>query len=150
MKSSKPCNYALVHWRDADFEGHRNRGIDNSGYKNAVRRVDKYLGEVFKLINSSSKLRGNTAIVLTSDHGFGGENHSEKGKRGNYQIPFYVWGPGVKAGADLYGLNKKTRKNPSKNRLGNSGTQPIRNQDSATVSADWLGLSKGNNDLHVN
>ena len=104
---------------------------------------------VFSLIEKSPKLRDNTAIILTTDHGFGGENHASKIKRGNYQIPFYVWGKGVEKGADLYELNKRKRKDPGKRRPTNNGIQPIRAQDSAILSADWLGVAKGNSDLYV-
>eukprot|EP00563_Minutocellus_polymorphus_P010713 CAMPEP_0181062636 /NCGR_PEP_ID=MMETSP1070-20121207/23186_1 /TAXON_ID=265543 /ORGANISM="Minutocellus polymorphus, Strain NH13" /LENGTH=551 /DNA_ID=CAMNT_0023142723 /DNA_START=27 /DNA_END=1682 /DNA_ORIENTATION=- len=140
MKSTNPCNYVLLHWREPDLIGHRYKGADTKHYKQAVQVVDRFLGQVFQMIDTSSRFQGNTAIVLTTDHGFGGENHSERDNRGNYQIPFYIWGPGVKPG-DLYELNKTTRKDPGKNRPPvTAGLQPIRNQDSAVVSADYLGL----------
>ena len=142
MGSMNPCNYTLLHWREPDFLGHRHKGADTKYYAQAVMKVDSMLGQVFQMIDNSPRYRGNTAIVLTSDHGFGGSNHADRSDRGNYQIPFYVWGPGVSSGEDLYELNKLTRQDPGTGRpiSDHSGLQPIRNQDSAVVSADYLGV----------
>lgn len=142
MGSMNPCNYTLLHWREPDFLGHRHKGADTKYYAQAVMKVDTMLGQVFQMIDNSPRYRGNTAIVLTSDHGFGGSNHADRSDRGNYQIPFYVWGPGVSSGEDLYELNKLTRQDPGTGRpiSDHSGLQPIRNQDSAVVSADYLGV----------
>ena len=142
MESLSPCNYVLLHWREPDFIGHRHKGADTKYYAQAVRKVDTMLGKVFQMIDNSPRYLDNTAIVLTSDHGFGGSNHADRSDRGNYQIPFYVWGPGVNAGEDLYGLNTLTRQDPGTGRpiSDHSGLQPIRNQDSAIVAADYLGV----------
>ena len=142
MESPNPCNYVLLHWREPDFIGHRHKGADTKYYAQAVRKVDAMLGQVFQMIDNSPRYRDNTAIVMTSDHGFGGSNHADRSDLGNYRIPFYVWGPGVSASVDLYELNKLTRLDPGTGRpiSDHLGLQPIRNQDSAIVSADYLGV----------
>ena len=142
MESLDPCNYVLLHWREPDLIGHRHKGANNIYYAQAVKKVDTMLGQVFQMIDNSPRYRDNTAIVLTSDHGFGGTNHGDVTKIGNYRIPFYIWGPGVDPGKDLYEINKLTRQDPGTGRpiSHHSGLQPIRNQDSAVVSADYLGV----------
>lgn len=142
MQSLYPCNYVLLHWREPDLIGHRHKGANNIYYAQAVKKVDTMLGQVFQMIDNSPRYRDNTAIVLTSDHGFGGTNHGDVTKIGNYRIPFFIWGPGVDPGADLYEINKLTRQDPGTGRpiSHHSGLQPIRNQDSAVVSADYLGV----------
>jgi len=62
-------NYVFVHFREPDRAGHLYDGSKSNRYAAAVAEVDGYLGQIFQMIESSS-LRDETAIVLTSDHGF--------------------------------------------------------------------------------
>jgi len=56
-------------------------------------------------------------------------------------VPFYVWGPGVMVGADLYALNPASRLNPGTGRPNYSASpQPIRNGEAANVALKLLGL----------
>jgi hypothetical protein len=59
----------------------------------------------------------------------------------NYRIPFLVWGPGVPAGRNLYGLNPNFR-GPGVSRTNYRGRQPIRNADLANVATDALDLPR--------
>ncbi|MEI8042917.1 MAG: hypothetical protein WCL11_16015, partial [Verrucomicrobiota bacterium] len=58
-----------------------------------------------------------------------------------YAVPFYVWPPGVAAGADLYPLNASTRRVASSYPMTTySGMQPIRNAEANNVALHLLGL----------
>jgi hypothetical protein len=103
--------------------------------------VDGYLGGIFDLIANSSALSGKTAIILTADHGGTGDTHFGPTDPANYTVPFFVWGPGVDAAADLYALNPATRRDPGAGRPDYDAiVQPIRNGDSANLGLQLLGL----------
>ena len=133
--------YVFLHIRSPDRAGHKMKGADNAIYDEAVAEADAYLGEVRMLIESDPKLKGNTAIVLTADHGFADiGNHADEAFDQNYRIPFCSWGPGVKAGGDLYDINvpKGVVTNPHGER--GDAMKVIRNAYAGVLSADWLGL----------
>ena len=133
--------YVFLHIRSPDRAGHKMSGANTTLYDEAVAEADNYLGEVRLLIESDPKLKGNTAIVLTADHGFADKgNHADEAFDQNYQIPFCSWGPGVKAGGDLYDINvpKGVISNPYGER--GEAMKVIRNAYAGVLSADWLGL----------
>ncbi len=133
-------NYSFIHLSDPDDAGH-NRGWGSMGYMSAIIIVDGLLGRIFMLLDSDSTFMGKTAIVLTSDHGGFRTNHQDAADSRNYTIPFYVWGPGVPAGMDLYELNPATRQDPGTDRPDFTATpQPIRNGDAGNLALDILGL----------
>jgi hypothetical protein len=136
-------NYVFIHLGDPDFWGHVT-GWDptpGSTYSDAVKDMDKRLGVIFSLVTTNKQLAGRTAIVLTSDHGGSGVDHSDATLPENYTVPFYVWGPGVMAGAPLYTLNPANRLNPGVGRPPYSNPlQPIRNGEAANVALKLLGL----------
>ena len=79
---------------------------------------------------------GNTAIILTADHGYQGGPGPD-----TYQVPFYVWGPGVPAGADLYTMNAAIRQVAASYPMTTyAGMQPIRNAEANNLALDLLGL----------
>ncbi len=81
-------------------------------------------------------MTGKTAIILTADHGYQGAPGPD-----TYQVPFYVWGPGVTAGADLYTLNAGKRQVASSYPMTTySGLQPVRNAEASNLALDLLGL----------
>lgn len=140
-----PHNYSLLHLRDPDSAGHSSSWDLTPGgaYLNAVTTVDGLLGEVLGRVESDPRLDGKTAIVLTADHGgrLGTHGHSPGSDTENYTIPFYVWGPGVAAGTDLYALNLFTRANPGNDQPAAADPdQPIRNADSGNLALGLLGL----------
>jgi hypothetical protein len=141
--SDQPLNYAFIHLADPDSAGHNSSWdiTPGSEYSDAVKTVDDRLGTIFALIDGNPQLTGHTAIVLTADHGGAGDGHSDPEVPEDYTIPFYVWGPGVMSGADLYALNPATRLNPGTDRPDYSASpQPIRNGEAANVSLKLLGL----------
>lgn len=143
--ASAPHNYSLLHLRNPDSAGHASTWdlSPGSAYLNAVVAVDGLLGTVLGQVESDPQLVGKTAIILTADHGgrLGSHGHSPDDDPENYTIPFYVWGPGVGAGDDLYALNLFSRSNPGSDQPAYSASgQPIRNADSGNLALDLLGL----------
>jgi hypothetical protein len=147
---SAPPRFTFLHLRDADDAGHGDdeQGFMGPRYLTAVARVDRYLGDVLDVVRTTPRLRGRTTIVVTADHGGSGPDdapglgHRDPTRLANYRIPFVVWGPGVPAGADLYALNRATRRDPGTARVPYTARrQPIRNLDAADLVLRLLGLA---------
>ena len=133
--------YVFLHIRSPDRAGHKMKGAENAIYDEAVAEADSYLGEVRMLIESDPKLKGNTAIVLTADHGFANVgNHADEALDLNYQIPFCSWGPGVQAGGDLYEINGPRGVVVDPHGERGDTMKVIRNAYAGVLSADWLGI----------
>lgn len=101
--------FSMIHLRTPDSVGH-SRDWDlrpGSDYTNSIITVDQYLGMIFRMINSSPVFCDRIHLIVMSDHGGtkGRYTHIFPGIVTNYTVPFYVWGPEVSAGADLYALN---------------------------------------------
>lgn len=141
--SDQSFDYVFLHLKDPDATGHASgwEVTPGSAYCNTIAAMDACLGHVFGLIDSDPRLMGCTAILLTADHGGIGYDHSDPTLPEDYTVPFYVWGPGVMSGADLYALNPATRLNPGAGRPPYSAPiQPIRNGEAANVALQLLGL----------
>ena len=135
-----PFQLAFLHLRDPDARGHVYNWL-SAEYFDAVRKMDQLLGGLFDLMENDARFRGNTAIILTSDHGGIGLGHSNPSRNVNYVIPFYAWGAGVFNGSDLYELNRTTRTNPALGRpVRSASLPPIRNGDAANLALFLLGL----------
>ena len=100
---------SMLHIRAPDSAGH---GFDwdlspGSSYLASIQEVDAYLGQVFQVLDANVEVLGVTHLILTTDHGgtSGTYTHTEASYPTSYTIPFFVWGPGVKGGANLYELN---------------------------------------------
>jgi predicted AlkP superfamily pyrophosphatase or phosphodiesterase len=137
---SKPFNYVFIHFAYTDAAGHL-AGWGGFFYNVDLMMIDRDLGRIFKLVTTDEKLKGKTAIVLTADHGGVKYDHAKNNDPINYTIPFFVWGPGVDAGSDLYALNPDTRCDPGTSRPKYSAAvQPIRNGDAPNMELKLLGL----------
>ncbi len=140
-----PARLTMAHLRDPDTAGHA-EGWDLDGdtpYLRAVQHVDSLLGRILDEVETNPKLKGNTWIILTADHGgwIDTKGHGEAHEKDNFTIPFYVWGPGVPAGADLYDLNPASRSDPGEDRPDyREAVQPIRNADAGNLILSLLGL----------
>ena len=132
--------YSLVHFTEPDAIGHV-FGWGSFFWDVSVAEVDEHLDDLFDLIAVDPVLHDRTVIILSADHGGHGTSHSDETDPRNYTIPFFVWGPGVEAGADLYALNPATRLDPGPGRPDYNATPPpIRNGDGANVALQLLGL----------
>lgn len=140
---ANPAHFSFVHLRDTDSNGH-NYGWDiqpGSSYAGTIKEMDQLLGQIFDLVENTTALNGRTAILVISDHGGSGFDHFDSDNRRHYTIPFYTWGPTVKAGSDLYALNSDTRQDPSTGRpTYDVSLQPIRNGDVANLALSLLNL----------
>lgn len=138
-------DFLMLHVRNPDTAGHVfkwNTQIP-SPYMASVRKADELLGDVFEQIEDNAGWNGRTYLVVTADHGgaTGEKNHKTATNQENYTIPFYVWGPGIPPGADLYSLNPNSRKDPgTQNPALGEGTPPIRNAGVGNLCLDLLGL----------
>lgn len=134
----------LVHYRNPDSIGHAH-GWDltrGSPYLASIADVDRELARIMTRIDGSDRLRGRTAVIVTTDHGGGApyKSHDRPEMWVNYIIPFIVWTEDG-AGADLYALNPWTRAEPGLARPGNDQRPgPIRNGEAGNVALDLLGL----------
>ena len=138
--AAKPFHFSFIHFADPDAAGHP-FGWGGEQYLAAVRRVDKGLGDIFRLVETQPAMRGRTAIILTADHGGKGHDHKIITEPLDYTIPFYVWGAGVAAGKDLYALNRGSRLDPGAGRPSYAAAaQPIRTGDVANLALGLLGL----------
>jgi predicted AlkP superfamily pyrophosphatase or phosphodiesterase len=137
QKTASPNQYAFLHINEPDAYGHSS-GWGSATWNSQVVNVDTMLGKIFKLIEQDvPAMKGKTAIILTADHG--NQDNPPTGAD-RYSVPFYVWGPGVSAGADLYSLNTGLRAAASSYPMTTySGMQPIRNAEASNLALDLLG-----------
>ena len=142
LNSAAPKRYSFIHIAEPDLTGHAS-GWGSANWSNAVRNVDAQLGRILGAINGNPLLAGQTALIIAADHGGGGvipNAHTEAYHITNYTIPFFLWGPGVPAGADLYSLFSN-RADPGTNRAEYSvSPQPIRDGDGGNLALGLLGL----------
>ncbi|MCK5551218.1 MAG: alkaline phosphatase family protein, partial [Hyphomicrobiaceae bacterium] len=93
-------NYAFVHDKRPDHGHHVGWGSEE--WNDLIRDVDRFLGALFALVESEPGLAGDTALLLTADHGGeevpehfeNGEpvyDHGDPGNFRNYTIPVLVW-----------------------------------------------------------
>jgi predicted AlkP superfamily pyrophosphatase or phosphodiesterase len=135
-----PFHYTFFHYADPDSAGH-SKTWGSPEYKEAVKAIDACLGKLFALVDGDERLKGKTAIILSTDHGGTGYNHGFNTNPLNYVIPFYVWGAGVEHG-DLYSLNPSARVDPkaASPDYSKRDSQPIRNGDGGNLALKLLGL----------
>ncbi|MCP3997623.1 MAG: hypothetical protein GY722_21570 [bacterium] len=139
--NSASFDLSFVHYAEPDAAGHAN-GWTSPEYNAAVRDVDGYVGQILGMVEGDPDLNGMTHVIVTSDHGGTGVSHGDPALLGNATVPFFVWGPDVTAGSDLYSLNTTTRLDPGLSIPGHGATgQPIRNGDAANLALDLLDLA---------
>ena len=142
--TAAPFDYVFLHLADGDAVGHLS-GWDptpGSDYSNAIMAMDRRLGLLFDMIDHDARFAWHTAIILTADHGGIGVSHDDASLPEDYTVPFYVWGPGVGRGVDLYAANTAHRLDPGTSRPSyDDPGQPIRNGEAANLSLRFLGLA---------
>ncbi len=137
--AAAPPDFAMLHLRGPDSVGHA-QGYMSRAYVDEVAATDQLIGRILDTVESSASLAASTVVVVTSDHGGLGHGHGDETQPVNYTIPFFVWGTGVRAGANLYALNPD-RADPGTAQPGyGASPQPIRNADAANLVTDLLGF----------
>ena len=138
QKSASPNRFAFLHINEPDAYGH-STGWGSTTWYSQVVNVDTMLGKIFKLIEQDvPAMTGRTAIILTADHG--NQDNPPTGAD-RYAVAFYVWGPGVAPGADLYSLNTGLRQPAASYPMTTyGGMQPIRNAEASNLALSLLGL----------
>lgn len=129
----------FVHLADPDVAGHH-RGFMGAAYLEAVRRVDRQVGRLLEVVETTPALAG-TTLVLTADHGgWGHRGHAQADRLVNYRVPFVAWGAGVAPGTDLYDLNPDRTEPGTRRPAWGTRGQPVRNAEVANLALDLLGL----------
>jgi hypothetical protein len=138
QQKTNSMHYAFLHINEPDSSGH-STGWGSPTWYSQVVVVDTMLGKIFKLIEQDvPAMTSNTVIILTADHG--NQDNPPTGAH-RYAVPFFVWGPGVAAGGDLYALNASTRREASSYPMTTyAGMQPIRNAEANNLALQLLGL----------
>ena len=132
--------YSFLHLAGPDRKGHQ-FGWASPAWNESVKESDRQIAQVMNMIRSDSGLRDSTAMIVTSDHGGLSTGHASAAELANYQIPFYVWGTDVQAGANLYSIYSSTTSDPGFGQPNFSNAQqPIRNGDSGNLALELLGL----------
>jgi hypothetical protein len=106
-----------------------------------LRQVDDWLGRILGAMEANRDVRHHWALVLTADHGGEGYDHQDSLDRDNYTIPFYVMGPGIPRGVDLYSVVSDVRYDPGAAQPKYTDPHPpIRNGDAGNLALELLGL----------
>jgi hypothetical protein len=140
LRGRRAPAFALLHVKDPDEAGHAHGWLSRP-YLRAVRRADEQVGRVLAAVRLAPRLRTSTVVIVTSDHGGKGTDHSNTTRPADYRVPMYVWGVGVRHGADLYALNRRDRRDPGTAQPPYSASvQPIRNAEVANLALGLLRL----------
>jgi predicted AlkP superfamily pyrophosphatase or phosphodiesterase len=140
-------NFAMLHLRDTDSNGHTH-GWGSEQYRSALQDLDAALGRILQTLRERTLL-ARTYLLVTTDHGGVASGHYDTSVLDVVQIPFYVWGPGIEGGADLYELSDGTRIDPGRSiPMDTMGSQPVRNGDAANLALALLGVDQIKGSLH--
>ncbi len=86
----------VADFSEADFLAHA-YGSKSRQYKNALGRVDKRIGNFIDWMQENGIL-DDTGVIVCSDHGIAGIDHSYLIARSEKFVPFLIYGKGVKKG----------------------------------------------------
>jgi predicted AlkP superfamily pyrophosphatase or phosphodiesterase len=59
-------NLLIINFKDPDFYGH---AADSARYIQAIKNTDKYVGEIWKMLQNSPNYKDKTTLFVTNDHG---------------------------------------------------------------------------------
>ena len=88
----------FVHFPGVDTVGH-DKGWGTPEQVAAIGKADEALGVLLAALRGAN-VAGETAIILTADHGGAGKTHGPDDAR-SLHIPWIVSGPGIRKGVDL-------------------------------------------------
>ena len=136
---------AFLHLPTPDFAGHASGWDLGEGtpYRKGVADADTAVVRMLAGIDADPALRGRVAVVLTADHGGGVPriSHVDPEAPVNFTIPFLVWLGQDGDAADLYQMNRDTRRMPgASERFAADAPPPIRNAELGNVALSVLGL----------
>jgi len=114
------ANYTFWHISLTDNVGHQN-GWESASYLNAVNQINIWISNLINVISD------NTTLIITSDHGGTGTDHTDSNNSLNNTIPVFIYNSSLGKSRDLFKIN------PSRNF--------IRNGETGNVGLDILGLS---------
>ena len=141
--SHSHVDFVFKHIRDLDKAGH-STGWGSEEYASALRKVDKQLARIRDFLTDSTGANKRGYLMVTSDHGGQGMGHGDPELAEDYTIPFYLWGPDVPAGVDLYDLVDESRVDPRTSQVPfiSGIPQPIRNADVANLALALLRIDE--------
>lgn len=140
LTGSTPPAFAMMCLEQTDEAGHI-VGFETAAYRSAVRQADAQIMRVLQAVAGDAVLRGNTVVVVVSDHGGYDKGHVDPTKLRNFKVPFLIWGAGVARGADLYALNAGGRRDPGTSQPPyDAAVAPIRVAEVANLTTNLLGL----------
>lgn len=136
-----PSSFTFLHLAEPDQVGHE-FGYMGPEYLAAITDADARVGAVLAAVRARPVLAHKTVVLLTSDHGGRGYEHSDPARAANYTVPFLAWGSGVARDVNLYRLNPAYA-GPGKTRPTYAPSpQPIRNLAVANLVTDLLDLPR--------
>ncbi|HEX7506775.1 MAG TPA: alkaline phosphatase family protein [Polyangia bacterium] len=133
------CDFAFIHIADTDWVGHA-EGWGSEAWLSTLDTIDDWIGRIAKFADPRETSEP-YALVVTADHGGIDYGHSDATLPIDYTIPFYILGPGLPPGTNLYALTGPRRADPRDTRPRYSAPlQPVRNADAANLITTLLGL----------
>ncbi|HEX8913208.1 MAG TPA: alkaline phosphatase family protein, partial [Humisphaera sp.] len=120
LRDQKP-NLLVVHFRGCDYAGHFHEWGSPQQLA-ALRDIDAGVGQILRAVEAGG-MAGETAVLLTADHGGAGITHWED-HRGS-TIPWVIRGPGIRRQFDLDRLGSRT---------------PVKTEDTFATVVALLGL----------
>ena len=97
LKEKKPT-FTFIHFDHVDHAGHA-IGHGTPQYYEAVDVADKLIGRILDGLKEAG-MSNNTLLLITADHGGVGKGHG-KATMAELEIPWILYGPGVKRGHEL-------------------------------------------------
>ncbi len=136
-----PAAFTMLTMRDTDVAGHAN-GWMTPEYLAALTTLDAEIARVVAHVETDPMLAGDTAIILTADHGGDGDGHADEDLATSYRVPMIVWAPGDVGVGDLYALNGAVRTDPGDGQPLDDGAAPppIRIAEVGNLALQLLGL----------
>lgn len=99
LKEKKP-SFCFIHLDHVDGAGHA-KGHGSPAYYQAVSRADTLIGIILEALKAAD-MAESTLVILTADHGGVGFGHGGE-SLAELEIPFILWGKGVKKGYQIVG-----------------------------------------------
>lgn len=134
---SNPPALSFVHLNQPDGSGH-GVGWGSPAYLTAASHMDALLGKIVAALQAPP-FSGEVALIVTSDHGGVDVHHADQSDLRNFEIPFYLWAPGVTPG-DAYRVFTNRFAPGKHNPAYEDDKQPLRNCDAGNLAVGLLGL----------